>query len=134
MSRSGYSDNIEQWVLIRWRGAVRSAIRGKRGQVFLRDVLGALDGMPEKRLIASELESEGEVCTLGAVGKQRGLDMLELDPCDHKAVAQVFGIAHALACEIMYENDEGGWRETPEQRWTRMRAWIVANLKQPDHG
>ena len=134
MSRSGYSDYIEQWVLIRWRGAVRSAIRGKRGQVFLRDVLGALDGMPEKRLIASELESEGEVCTLGAVGKQRGLDMLELDPCDHEAVAQVFGIAHALACEIMYENDEGGWSETPEQRWTRMRAWIVANLKQPDHG
>jgi len=34
MSRSGYVDNgdIEQWDLIRWRGAVASAIRGKRGE------------------------------------------------------------------------------------------------------
>ena len=31
MSRSGYEDGLEMWDLIRWRGAVASAIRGKRG-------------------------------------------------------------------------------------------------------
>jgi hypothetical protein len=46
MSRSGYSDDHSEWDLIRWRGAVASAIRGKRGQAFLRELLVALDAMP----------------------------------------------------------------------------------------
>lgn len=32
MSRSGYSEDLDMWDLIRWRGAVKSALRGKRGQ------------------------------------------------------------------------------------------------------
>ncbi|KGC50992.1 hypothetical protein DO66_5867 [Burkholderia pseudomallei] len=36
MSRSGYSDDCGGWSLIRWRGAVNSAIKGARGQKFLR--------------------------------------------------------------------------------------------------
>lgn len=35
MSRSGYSDDCYGWELICWRGAVNSAIKGKRGQSFL---------------------------------------------------------------------------------------------------
>jgi hypothetical protein len=131
MSRSGYSDDLDQWVLIRWRGAVASAIRGKRGQDFLREMLTALDAMPEKRLIRSELERDGEVCALGSVGKARGIDQAGIDPYDRRQVAQVFGIAEAMAAEIAFENDED-WRETPEQRWARMRAWIVANLAAPE--
>ena len=72
MSRSGYSEyDGEQWALIRWRGAVKSAI-----------------------------------------------------------------IAPALAREIMFENDfENDMdfclsNETPEQRWSRMREWITAQLPQ----
>lgn len=42
MSRSGYSEELDQWDLIRWRGQVASAIRGKRGQAFLRAMLAAL--------------------------------------------------------------------------------------------
>ena len=34
MSRSGYTDECDGWELVRWRGAVNSAIRGKRGQAF----------------------------------------------------------------------------------------------------
>lgn len=45
--------------MIRWRGAVASAIRGKRGQAFLREMLAALDAMPEKRLIAGSLVFDG---------------------------------------------------------------------------
>ena len=61
MSRSGYSYDIEDnWSLIKCRGAVASAIRGKRGQALLRAMLVALDELPEKRLIAGELIFQGE--------------------------------------------------------------------------
>jgi hypothetical protein len=61
MSRSGYTEECEDnWQTIRWRGAVKSAIRGKRGQAFLREMLAALDAMPEKRLIAGDLVFKGE--------------------------------------------------------------------------
>lgn len=61
MSRSGYTDDTEdQWSLIRYRGAVASAIRGARGQAFLREMLTALDAMPEKRLISGALVFDGQ--------------------------------------------------------------------------
>lgn len=130
MSRSGYSDDCTGWALICWRGAVAQAIRGKRGQQFLRDLVTALDALPTKRLIDEELEADGEVCALGSVGKLRGIAMAGLDPYDREGVAQTFGIARALAAEIMFENDDGFWRhDTPEQRWVRMRQWAVDNLK-----
>lgn len=106
MSRSGYSDDCDNWALIKWRGAVKSSINGRRGQAFLRQVLAALDAMPEKRLIAHELQADGEFCTLGVQGAARGLDLSSIDPEDRAAVAHAFGIAEALAAEIMYENDE----------------------------
>lgn len=130
MSRSGYSEDYEQWGLICWRGAVASSIRGKRGQDLLKELLAALDTLPEPRLIANEIEHDGEFCALGAVGQQRGLSMADLDPEDSEGVAAAFGIANALACEIVYMNDEDGmYDETPEQRFTRMRQWVVENLK-----
>ena len=88
MSRSGYSECVDQWDLIRWRGAVNSAIHGKRGQAFLVELLAALDAMPVKELISEELiDEEGQVCALGAIGVARGLDMSKLDPEEHKDMA-----------------------------------------------
>lgn len=134
MSRSGYSEDIDDnWKLIRWRGAVASSLKGKRGQAFLREALAALDAMPEHKLIPNDLQAPCGVCTLGAVGAARGLPLAEIDADDHETVAGVFGIPHALACEIMWENDEGSWNnETPEMRWTRMRKWIVGNIREMD--
>ena len=130
MSRSGYSDDHENWDLIRWRGAVASAVRGKRGQAMLREILEALDFLPQKRLIAWDIEKDGEVCVLGAVGLRRGLVMEDIDPEDHDAMASVFGIAHAMTCEIMFENDEAGrHNETPDRRYERVRQWVSSNLK-----
>ena len=106
MSRSGYSDDCDGWALICWRGAVKSAIRGARGQALLRETLTALDAMPVKELIAHELVQDGEFCTLGVVGQKRGIDISALDPEDRESVAVAFGIAPALAAEIVYENDE----------------------------
>lgn len=130
MSRSGYGLDCDGWDLIRWRGAVKSAIRGARGQQLLRDMLAALDAMPVKRLIASTLETNGEVCALGAVGKTRGIDMSRLDPEDPQKVSEAFGVASALVQEIAFMNEEWvSYDETPEQRWKRMRQWVLEQIR-----
>jgi hypothetical protein len=133
MSRSGYSnDGYDQWQLIMWRGQVASAIKGKRGQAFLMELLDALEAMPEKRLISKALRQDGNVCALGAVGARRGVDLEALDPDDYEAVAGVFGIARQMVQEIEYENDEAGdWygKRTPEQRWQHMYDWAMRNLR-----
>ena len=140
MSRSGYSDDCDDnWQNIMWRGQVSSAIRGKRGQAFLRELLAALDAMPVKALIRNDLEIQPEafippnvatVCTLGAIGKARGLDMADLDPYDYDKIADTFGIAHQLVQEIEWLNDEiGPLKETPEHRWQRMRDWVAKRIK-----
>lgn len=74
MSRSGYIDDCEQWDLIRWRGQVASAMRGKHGQAFLLETWKAMQSLPERKLISGELvdEYDGSICAIGAVGKIRG--------------------------------------------------------------
>lgn len=122
MSRSGYSDECDHLEL--YRQAVRRATTGCRGQHLLRKLRDALDAMPAKRLIADAIkDTKGDVCALGA-----------LDPTatsyDADDLAAHFGIARSLAAEIVYENDEATqWRrETPEERWTRMRAWVESQI------
>jgi len=131
MSRSGYSEDVDDyWALIRYRGAVLSSIRGKRGQAFLCELLAALDAMPDKALISETLEEGEGVCALGAVCRSRGIDTGTIDPgeSDEQAgqLAKLLGIAPALAREIVYVNDEDGpgEDERPSRRWARMRAWV----------
>lgn len=132
MSRSGYSDDCDGWDLIRWRGAVTSAIKGQRGQQFLRELAAAMDAMPDKRLIADELQADGAFCTLGVMGATRGIDMANLDPYDRESVAGIFNVAPALAAEIMFENDQDFYwkKEAPEARWQRMRQWVGSKIKE----
>lgn len=131
MSRHGYSDEFgddDPLAHGRYRGQVASAIRGTRGQAFLRKMRDALDAMPEKRLIAGELVSEeGECCALGAVALAAGIDVTDIDPEDAERVAACFGIAEVLAREISYENDEYGDSDDDEKRWRRMRNWVEWN-------
>ena len=132
MSRSGYDDydcDYDQWGNIRWRGMVASATRGKRGQAFLRELLEALDAMPVKRLIREELRAGGEVCTLGAIGERKGVNLEDIDPEDHETLGAAFNIATPLVQEIEWLNDDAAsWKETPEERWARMRRWVVQSL------
>jgi hypothetical protein len=94
---------------------------------LLREMASALDAMPAKRLIADDLEHNGEVCALGCVGMARGLDMSKLDPENQEQVAKAFGIATALAMEIVYINDE--WHHaTPEARWLAVRKWVAKQI------
>jgi hypothetical protein len=134
MSRSGYSDDCDNIHL--YRGAVDSAIGGKRGQQFLKDLLCALDEMSEKKLISDELEIGGEFCALGVVGRKRGVELAELNPEDSWYIGKVFNIAESMAREIVYMNDEDYWssgwykEESTENRWIRMREWVASNIKE----
>jgi predicted outer membrane lipoprotein len=159
MSRSGYSDDCDGWALIRWRGAVSQAIRGKRGQAMLGEMLQALDALPDPSLGAESLvTATGEYCALGALGRARAMDLESIDPDDRKSVAQAFDVAEALAAEIMDINDRGsfderiyfnfdvcgpmrGWESHRQLRWTtdpkagrirwsRMRAWAASHIKE----
>lgn len=148
MSRSGYSEDCDdQWAMIRWRGAVASAFRGKKGQAFVQELIDCLDAMPNKRLIRHDLETkEGDFCTLGVCGKARGIDMTSIDPEDYYQVANAFEVNEKLVQEIVYFNDEmwefkhnpdnslmkdenGKWvKSSPEDLWKHMRAWLVGKL------
>jgi hypothetical protein len=144
MSRSGYSDDCDDILAFgRWRAQVVSATRGKRGQAFLKDLLAALDAMPVKSLVSHEFEADGEVCALGCIARQRGIDMSQFDPEDYEVgddIAKSLGIAHQLAKEIMFENDEfylwdpakGRIRNDPtegEKRWAYMRKWVADQIQ-----
>ena len=183
MSRSGYSDDEgEPGQFAMWSGQVASAIRGKRGQAFLREMAEAMDAMPDKRLIAHDLRQSVEVgpspserwagvrgsgkvdelriescaaaayhtgapplanvCAIGTVGERRGMPLETLDPMDPESIAHAFGIAHQLVSEIEYMNDEAFdsvWNPithtsrpiTPEESWTRMRAWVASQIRAP---
>lgn len=139
MARSGYTDDYDDndtFDMIRWRGAVAKAIGGRRGQAFLLEMYRAMEGLPEKKLITDVLQDDyedGAVCSLGAVGRVRGIDMTLVDEHDYQSIADAFGISCALAQEIMCLNDEcGPCGETPELRFQRMRKWIIEHLKPVD--
>jgi hypothetical protein len=126
MSRSGYSNDLDSLALGRWRAQVKHATEGKRGQRFFRDLVAALDAMPEKKLAAAHIEMmDGSVCALGALGKLRGVELSTLDTYDHEQLGEAFNIASQLAAETMHQNDDE-WsirRATDEDRWRHVRDW-----------
>lgn len=136
MGRSGYSDDSDDMqALAMWRGRVASAMRGKRGQALLRDCLTALDEMPAKRLVRDELVHGNDVCLLGAGGRKRGItDLDKIDPEAHGTLADRFNVASCLIQEIEWVNDDdySPYGETPEERFKRVRKWLVENIKQTE--
>lgn len=133
MTRSGYIDDFDEYGLVNlYQANLARAIRGRRGQAFLRDLIAALDAMPEKRLIAGELEEEdGAVCALGALRKAKGVALEPLRESDWDALGEAFNVAPMVAQEVMFLNDDDfdyHPNETPEARWLRMRAWAAKRL------
>ena len=136
-NRSGYSEDGDEWALIRWRGAVKSALYGKRGQLFLEGAALVLDALPEHKLTQGEFEDAGVYCLLGAVAVSRGIDVSGLNYEDTKSLAVTFNISEAMVKEIMYENDNCVMDEREycalrnfdstnygEKRWLLMRDWV----------
>lgn len=134
MSRSGYSEDYDEqfpnagWL---WMRAVENAVKGKRGQAFLRELSEALEALPNKRLIEGELERDGEVCAIGSVGVRRGIEMRKLDMDDTRAIGKAFRIPPALVAEIESTNDDDfSYRhETPEQRYERVLKWVREQIE-----
>lgn len=134
MSRSGYIDDYDYEYAGLYRGTVARATKGKRGQAFFRELAEAMDAMPERVLIAGELVNEyGDCCPIGAVCLKRGVDTSGIDYEAPEQVAAAVGIAQCLAAEIEYMNDEWLPRESPEQRWKRMREWVGKQIVDDDH-
>ena len=147
MSRHGYTDDCDDnWANIRWRGQVASAIRGKRGQTFLKELEVALLALPHKRLCLGVLSNGDDVCALGAVAVQReikkGANSLDeamqkikqADPSelDAEDTAAEMGIATQLAQEIMFINDEWGYHGmAPEQRYNEVLSWVRKQIQEP---
>lgn len=134
MRRSGYVIIDDPLELGRWRGMVASAIRGKRGQAFLRRLIAALDAMPWKGLIADKLGDEyGRICAVGAALKAAGQNLSNWEPYDHEGLGAALNIHACLVKEVEALNDfEGGpvrpW-DLAEYRWARMRYWAEEHLR-----
>lgn len=137
--RDGYSEDLDQWAMIRWRGAVNAAINGKRGQALLKEMEAALLALPKKELCCGFVDPEkGQVCALGAVALKRKLDKgLEFTAAiDEMAkefpegtmaneVNEEFGIAEAMAQEITYINDES----RRDDRYKEVLEWVRSKIK-----
>lgn len=160
MNRSGFNDDCDDddpLATGRWRAAVNASLRGKRGQAFLRELLAALDAMPDKRLIADAAVADGCMCTLAVVAAKRGVDLERLDydmqDWAWDRVAATLGISESMAREVMYINDEhtsvrgwvrldgppDRWNTEPEaylplpdvegRRWQYMRDWVANQIR-----
>ena len=147
MSRYCDSDDYdwEPWMEGQAAGAMRSAIRGRRGQQLLRDLIAGLDALPEPELAAGALEDPktGCVCALGAVRLQRGSEAVPLrfDPTDEdvdwRELAEPFDISQTLANEVVAQNEFISKRndeQSSRRRWLSVRAWAVGHLIAPAGG
>lgn len=128
MSRSGYVEDPDHLVL--YRRTVENALRGKRGQKFLRELVAALEWLPKKRLISGALVDEtGEVCATGAVLAMRERhDIGLIDPENPKHVAAICGIAPCMVAEIAFMNDEFYDYTAPGKIYEAMLCWAKKQL------
>ena len=123
---------------------LRSQLRSKKGQAFLREILGALDALPEKKLIGDAIAKDGCTCGLGALAVQRRvaagedrdavlaeLAAINVDTTSadfdgedmHDWAARVMDAPVYLACEIASLNDMKEWERVPcfdVPRWPGM--------------
>lgn len=134
--RSGYSEDCEGPELVLWRGAVERAIHGRRGQRFFRELIAALDSLPEKKLCHGELRAEdGTYCALGVVADRLGvLGDLDNSAVEHDAIGRAIDIAPSLVREVEWVNDEQARDRDDAARYRRVRAWAENRLrKDEDH-
>jgi len=130
MNRSGYTDDGGDYSVWLYRKAVDSAIEGKRGQAFLRELRSALETMPSKRLAAGVVADAEGHCAMGAVALARGIPVDQLrEHYEADETGELLGIAPSLAREIAYENDGDDYRpRTDEQRYAHMLDWTAAHI------
>ncbi len=118
-----------------YQGNCMRSIKGKKGQAALRELEQALLAMPDKRLIANELETaDGDVCAIGALVKHRGVTP-KSDPEDMEEVGMELGMPRLVAWKVVALNDvdidsyydpkEGHCVSyTPEERYEHVLAQV----------
>ena len=146
MSRSSYSDEFGEdfpGQLDLFRANVRRSIRGKAGQARLRELRDALLGLPIRSLeagtFAGGTPEAPKVCALGAwaLNKQGGdpgaansmLGVVDADDHETAVALSKHGWPRLVVLEAVYTNDDGNYgRETPEQRYARVMAWVEGEI------
>ena len=129
----------EPWMEGQQAGALRSAIHGQRGQRFLRDLIDALDALPEPELAAGALEDEetGCCCAFGAVRRHRGPENVPLgfDPAREDmapdCLAQPFDVSQTLVWAVVQVNEDFTSSNSPDarrRRFQEVRRWAAAKL------
>ncbi len=99
---------------------LKRQINGKRGQAFLRELLGALEALPEKALIEGHVSAAGMVCTFGALALKRRTDAGE----------QREAVLADLESVVVHLRDEDG--DEPED-YEPMWEWAERELAAPSH-
>ncbi len=154
MSRINYQDDEDypgQFNI--WNANVLRSVKGRAGQLALRELEAALLALPTKRLIRGALADDGEVCAVGCLvlalrvkaGEDRAEVLTELeasDPDDDEAaqrLATPLGIPHMVGWKLVALNDIelkdrwqlGGQRfedVTPEERYMEILAWVQEHI------
>lgn len=138
MSRLYYENDCD-YIEGLQHGWLSSAIRGRRGQAFLRELVAALDALPAPELSCGALEDAqtGCCCAFGAVRRLRGPENVKLDfhPDEEEIaptyLAEPFGVSETLAWAVVQANEEIDEQNTEparRRRWARVRAWAVLHL------
>lgn len=141
--RINFSDDEErpgQFAL--WNANVVRSLKGRAGQVALRELEAALVALPEKRLIRNYLIDDADgVCAVGCYARAKGLDLKAFDrDYETDAVGVKAGMPRLVAWEVVAQNDiynEGHYKDgdgryvayTPEERYERVLAWVREQLK-----
>lgn len=122
-------------------GWIRSAIRGKRGQSFLRELVTALDALPSPELSCGALEdlATGCCCAFGAVRRLRGPESVKLwfhpeeEDTSPDDLAKPFGVSLTLAWAVVQANEDMNESNTEQgrrRRWADVRAWAMRHLQE----
>lgn len=125
-----------------WQANCRRSLQGKKGQAALRELEAALLALPEKRLIANNLQDpKGEVCALGALAKFKGRDIPpvaenEWGEIDEDEEMEEYGVSlgmpRLVAWKVVCKNDveiDGDYVTVPgPYRWfqeeQKLRAYV----------
>lgn len=112
------------------RANMRRSGQGARGQRALREIEAALIDLPAKRLIHGTLiDDNGDVCAIAAYGRHKGVDLSTFDAEEDSVdVGIIGGMPRLVAWQIVELNDSGR-RETPEERYVRVLAWVREQLR-----
>src|SRR5262245_59672680 len=143
MSRINYADEEDhpgQFEL--WQANCLRSIKGRKGQAALRELEQALLALPEKRLIADELENaDGQVCAIGALVKHKNHTPKADPEYEMEAVGVEMGMPEMVAWKVVclndheldtrYDRDLGRCVPiTPEERYERVlqqvQKWLAA--------